>query len=332
MLEFKHPPQAANHIRKILKAYQQINSSDVFPVDVKQVALELSKQWFPSEPIVDVKADSFGEKFNGLLTPSSPTYPRKWMILYNYSIKSEGRQNFTIAHELGHYLLHRHLSPPNGFKCSGRNMSEWEKNQINTIEPEANEFASYLLMPLDDLRHQIGKNTISPSLIEHLADRYMVSRLAILLKWVSMTEERAQLVVSEEGCFKWAKSSNPLFKSGIYHKKQEFKVIPQESAASSSFQHGQWITKKHGNDIWSEEEVIEMAFSSYDQEGSITISLLIFPKDAPPKENYDPDSIEVINPNQIGLDVEEKEPYISPKCRIFDDDESTIFDEQTLKW
>ena len=113
MLEFKHPPQAANHIRKVLKAYQQASGDDVFPVDVKQVALELSKQWFPSEPIVDVKADSFGEKFNGLLTPSSPTHPRKWMILYNDSIKSEGRQNFTIAHELGHYLLHR-MSLENG--------------------------------------------------------------------------------------------------------------------------------------------------------------------------------------------------------------------------
>jgi len=327
MLEFKHPPQAANHIRKILKAYQQANADDVFPVDVKQVALELSKQWFPSEPIADVKGDSFDEKFNGLLTPSSPTHPRKWMILYNDSIKSEGRQNFTIAHELGHYLLHRHLSPPNGFKCSGRNMSEWEKDSKNIREPEANQFAAYLLMPLDDLREQIGNYPISTDLIEHLADRYMVSRLAFLLKWISMTEERAQLVVSEDGYFKWAKSSNRLFKSGIYYKKQNFKEspektpkeIPKESAALSSFQHVQWITKDHGNGIWSEEEVTEMAFMSYDQEGSINISLLIFPKDAPPKENYDPDSIEVINPNRRGLGVEEEDQYIST-------------DEQNIKW
>ena len=62
-----------------------------------------------------------------------------------------------------------------------------------------------------------------------------------------------------------------------------------------------------------------MAFMSYDQEGSINISLLIFPKDAPPKENYDPDSIEVINPNRRGLGVEEEDQYIST-------------DEQNLKW
>ena len=193
----------------------------------------------------------------------------------------------------------------------------------NIREPEANQFAAYLLMPLDDLREQIGNYPISPELIEHLTNRYMVSRLAFLLKWISMTEERAQLVVSEDGYFKWAKSSNPLFKSGIYYKKQNFKESPQEtpkeSAALSSFQHGQWIAKNHGNGIWSEEEVTEMAFMSYDQEGEINISLLIFPKDAPSKENHDHDSIEVINPNRGGLGIEEEDSYIST-------------DEQNLKW
>lgn len=32
----------------------------------------------------------------------------EWGIIYNKSGNAEGRANFSVAHELGHYLLHRH--------------------------------------------------------------------------------------------------------------------------------------------------------------------------------------------------------------------------------
>jgi Zn-dependent peptidase ImmA (M78 family) len=49
---------------------------------------------------------------------------------------SKGRINFTLGHELGHYLLHRHLSPE-GFRCSSRDMLDW-KSEHGQIEAQAN--------------------------------------------------------------------------------------------------------------------------------------------------------------------------------------------------
>ena len=82
----------------------------------------------------------------------------EWGIIYNDTIRSPGRQNFTLAHELGHYLLHRQTYP-NGLECTNRDMADWDDVR-NGIEAEANTFASYLLMPLDDFREQIKDRAI----------------------------------------------------------------------------------------------------------------------------------------------------------------------------
>ena len=59
------------------------------------------------------------------------------IICINYN-RSLGHQNFTIAHELGHYFLH-----------DKKNKDDVDKNlqSKEKIEKEANEFASQLLYP-----------------------------------------------------------------------------------------------------------------------------------------------------------------------------------------
>lgn len=64
-------------------------------------------------------------------------------IMVNDNIKNEGRRHFTIAHELGHYFLCHELK--NG-QCFDTNILE-DGTAIDTIEREANYFASCLLMP-----------------------------------------------------------------------------------------------------------------------------------------------------------------------------------------
>lgn len=58
---------------------------------------------------------------------------------------SAARDRFTIAHELGHYLLHYILPKESGAKTFGR-------GERNRTETEANVFASALLMPKDAFR------------------------------------------------------------------------------------------------------------------------------------------------------------------------------------
>lgn len=64
-------------------------------------------------------------------------------IMVNDSITNEGRRNFTIAHELGHYFLCHELR--NG-QCFDAVILE-DGTAVNVIEREANYFASCLLMP-----------------------------------------------------------------------------------------------------------------------------------------------------------------------------------------
>jgi hypothetical protein len=138
-----------------------------------------------------------------------------WGIIYNKAIRSTGRINFTLAHEFGHYLLHR-LEHPDGFRCGDEDMARWD-SEYGQLESQANDFASTLLMPLDDFRRQI--DALAKPDIDALgmcADRYEVSLIASVLRWLQYTERRSILVVSRDGFILWARSSIPALKSGAF--------------------------------------------------------------------------------------------------------------------
>ena len=108
------PTRWANEITILLNAAENAGLKR-FPVDVESLAIGYSKQRFPNDPICRVIGDSL-EGFEGALFKSNKT-GKGWGIFYNTSIKSPGRIRFTLAHEFGHYLVHR-LKHPNGFHCS----------------------------------------------------------------------------------------------------------------------------------------------------------------------------------------------------------------------
>lgn len=65
------------------------------------------------------------------------------IILVNSGIRNSQRKRFTLGHELGHFLLPNH---GNEMWCSKDDISI---NSQVSIEREANEFASELLMPTE---------------------------------------------------------------------------------------------------------------------------------------------------------------------------------------
>ena len=71
-------------------------------------------------------------------------------IMTNAAISNDGRRNFTIAHELGHYALEHHLHSGSLF-CSNDGIME-EGSTALAIEREANHFATCLLMPEEKIR------------------------------------------------------------------------------------------------------------------------------------------------------------------------------------
>lgn len=79
------------------------------------------------------------------------------------------RQTFTIAHELGHWLLHKEYfdAHPDDYQVFPRFQSA---NNSNPFEKEANHFAANLLVPLRLLK------PVSDASVASLADAFGVSR------------------------------------------------------------------------------------------------------------------------------------------------------------
>lgn len=280
------PEGWAIHLSNVLKLFQTVHGFDRFPVDVAGIAREYSQQVFPDEPITLVHGESMPKNFEGMLLPN-PKNKSEWGIFYNSSITSKGRQNYTLGHELGHYLLHRHQSPA-GIQCSDRDMHDWTSEYAQK-EAQANTFSSFLLMPLDDFRTQADGHKGSMELMQHLADRYDVSITAAILKWLGMTDQRAMIVVGKDGFMDWAWSSEPLLKSGVFYKaRQETTEMPAQSLAvrqDMMIDNLKGVTHPRG--VWNaKEEVQEMTIFADHHE--MTISLLLYPKD-PPFKSYEED-------------------------------------------
>lgn len=84
------------------------------------------------------------------------------------------RRRFTLAHELGHYILHKeHLNTNKRIEDSILFRKQFNNN---SIELQANEFAAELLMPKDEFEKEIknGNNTI-----EKLSFSFQVSFAAV---------------------------------------------------------------------------------------------------------------------------------------------------------
>jgi hypothetical protein len=90
---------------------------------------------------------------------------------------SEQRRRFTIAHEIGHFVLHPHrLAPQRG----GPGNAAWQRQ-----EREADQFAAELLMPENMVREAVVLH--GPDAVR-LADRFGVSRAAMQarLRWLAL--------------------------------------------------------------------------------------------------------------------------------------------------
>lgn len=201
----KKPMAEANRISAMLNT---VLGEDRFPVQVDELAVEYSRQCFPDSPIERVEGEVLGE-FEGMLAAKKSQ--SKWMILYNSAVVSEGRKRFTVAHEFGHYILHR--DQQSRFECGAGDIAAGDNQDI---ELEADQFASTLLMPLDDFRRQVDGQKISFDLLGHCADRYGVSLTAAALRWIEIAEKRAVLIASRDDFMLWAKSNSAAYKSGAY--------------------------------------------------------------------------------------------------------------------
>lgn len=92
----------------------------------------------------------------------------------------KARQRFTLAHEIAHFLLHRHL-----LKDGIQDDVLYRSKQSNAVEAEANRLAADILMPAVKTQELINK--LRPELewekvYEEVADCLLVSSTALKIK------------------------------------------------------------------------------------------------------------------------------------------------------
>lgn len=104
-----------------------------------------------------------------------------------------------MAHELGHYELHRGIFPL--VSCSEADFLKWNADN-QQLEVEANYFAAELLMPEDMFKKRVSGKELSLSLIEALCKVFSVSLTAAAIRFATIRPEYA-LVCSAADRIKW---------------------------------------------------------------------------------------------------------------------------------
>lgn len=266
------PQRAANDLTRILDARDGLDRFDRGPVDPEWLALNYSAQVFSSEPIVVVRGEALDGCVGALVF--GETKPRRWGILYDLR-QDPRRRNFTVAHELGHYLLHRGMieeTLPGGLYCSEADVEQGRGS--TAIEKDADLFAATLLMPLHDFRRQLDpKSRADFTVLSRLADRYGVSLTAAILRWLEYTETRAMVVVSNEGFALWSKSSSAAFRSGRFIRtKNAVFELPSASIARSRLASAPavWSIGQPAG-AWFDEPVLETSLRAGRLDQEITL-------------------------------------------------------------
>lgn len=276
----KGPKAWAVQLTQLLNATGDDNR---FPIKVGDLAIQYTQQRFSEDPIKKVVGDAL-PGFEGALE-KAPIGKKGWGILYNSSIESKGRINFTLAHEFGHYLVHRNRYP-DGIRCSEKDTIKWD-SELGQVEYEANVFAAWLLMPFDDFRLHIPADA-KPTLddLSQCASRYGVSLTAATLRWLEYTSRRACFVVSTEGFILWSKPSKSALRTGGFIRTKNLPPVEVPPASLTANNFTLETSKMHGPGIWFPEPCEEYVLRSDNYD--MTLSL-IHMEDRPVRDFWEND-------------------------------------------
>ena len=164
----------------------------------------------------------------------------KKIILINGKITNRHRQRFIIAHELGHYLLHRDQL----YSCD-RISDTIEKNVNSPLqEIEANQFANELLIPKIALSEYIPVGPVKLSNILDVATTFDVSITHAAIQTVTASNDETEILLCYDSQkLKWYKSaSKNLFAQAI----PKTCPVQLDLAAQKQLISGAWTELYHG--------------------------------------------------------------------------------------
>ena len=176
-------PNIGKRVRKLLREYgEAAKFVKEAPVPVEKIA-----KWYGAQ----VKFSPLDEELSGML------YIKDSMPIIGVNSQHHpNRQRFTIAHELGHLILHKRqlLNQVHIDKKFPALMRDVDASAgIDLIEIQANHFAAELLMPTDIIRKELHKRKFyidDEQPIKQLAKKFRVSKQALEYRLRHFLHER----------------------------------------------------------------------------------------------------------------------------------------------
>lgn len=141
------------------------------------------------------------------------------IITISTDIKNPRRQRFSIAHEIGHFEMHRHNSYLN--LCTKDKIDELgkginKKGEDNNPEHEANLFASAFLLPERFFSPLCNIEDPSLEYISNIADQFNVSLTSCAIRYLHFSQEPLAIVFSQNNYIVW------------FHESKAFSEIREE--------------------------------------------------------------------------------------------------------
>lgn len=182
-----------NQAEKILKEYQ----ITTFPVNPKEIA--------EKENILVQAKNDCERGVSAMLLKNGDNYG----ILYATYLNNLGFENFSVAHELGHYFIGDHADYL--FKTSEIHLSNAGYMSSDQIEQEADIFAAALLMPEDLFKDKLKEYEKGLICIEAMANLCNTSLTATAIRYAELTDDKVIILVSTNGIVDYCCISESVF-------------------------------------------------------------------------------------------------------------------------
>ena len=173
----------------------------------------------------------------GLLYRETPLKGCDAMIVYspsgktaqvtvNSEMRYEPRKRFSIAHELGHFVLGH-----NKLHCD--NAGTLDCYRSGHQEAEANEFASELLMPASAFMEAVRGKCFCPRLMQEVAEMFGTSVSSVVYRYVTCGPHPVACVYSYKGKVVWMRKNREMRR---YMTDWKDLTVPQNSVSEEFFQ------------------------------------------------------------------------------------------------
>lgn len=252
---------------------QDINTAAEEVLSAHAIAgLPIDPRFIANKEKIALAPGSYANCFDGRIEYHQKAHGGKFYLFYAQEepgIRTEGRVNFSIAHELGHYFLPEHRQ----YLLTGK----WHNSHIDggfladkRLEREADQFAAALLMPRQQFNARVELKsrqvcTLS-DLTKFASDIFKTSITSTTLRYVQLDFEPCCMIITKEGRVVYNRTSESLRIEGLGWLDRGVPVPPtsitakllkaaeenQNQSAEGEIHADIWFGKQASRRLWEE--------------------------------------------------------------------------------